>query len=554
MPKKLSSHTAAPSDSFDDIVAAVALFRPGPLDAGMVDDYVERKHGRAKVNYPHPLTEPILKPTYGVILYQEQVMQIAQTVGGYTLGSADILRKAMGKKDPQIMADQRAVFIEGAQKNGVEPHDAKSLFDSIEKFAGYGFNKSHSVAYALVAYQTAWLKAHHPAEFMAAVLSADLDHTDKIANLIEDCRAMRLKLLPPDINHSAYRFQVESGSIRYGLGAIKGMGEAVIEHILAVRERGGRFESLGQMLRSLELAKITRKQIETLIRAGAFESISANQSALIQALPDAWATAERHQSDAEAGQASLFGAASTTGSFDDSLPEVAPWTTLQRLNAEHKALGLYLTGHPMDDLRDELAGFVSCRLGDLCHRIKAPSASEFGGDDAPRKRRNFGTPMTLAGMVRASRRSRNGLFVAIDDGSAKLEVAVFERFLSDFSHLLNSGEVIVVSGKVDIDDFNGGFRMVAEQVISLDDARARFARCLHLHLAPAQQINEIEQDLAAALRPYRNGSVPVLIDYCNDKASTRLKLGPDWRIQPCAELMAAMQTLDSVERAELVYR
>ncbi|MGB0513801.1 MAG: DNA polymerase III subunit alpha, partial [Wenzhouxiangellaceae bacterium] len=231
-------------DSFDDIVAAVALFRPGPLDAGMVDDYVERKHGRAQVNYPHPLTEAILKPTYGVILYQEQVMQIAQVVAGFTLGAADLLRRAMGKKDRKLMAEQREIFVQGAGDQGLTRDQAEHLFNLIETFAGYGFNKSHSVAYALVAYQTAWLKAHYPAEFMAAVLSADMDKTDKIANLIEDCRAMDLEIRPPDVNASLWRFEVEDGAIRYGLGAIKGVGEGAIETILATRERLGTVESL----------------------------------------------------------------------------------------------------------------------------------------------------------------------------------------------------------------------------------------------------------------------------------------------------------------------
>ncbi|MEM1081215.1 MAG: DNA polymerase III subunit alpha, partial [Pseudomonadota bacterium] len=539
-------------DSFDDIVAAVALFRPGPLGAGMVDDYVQRKHGRAQVNYPHPLTEAILKPTYGVILYQEQVMQIAQAVAGYTLGAADILRKAMGKKIPELMAKQRAVFSEGAQQNGMSKSDAEKLFDLIETFAGYGFNKSHSVAYALVAYQTAWLKAHYPADFMAAVLSADLDHTDKIANLIEDCKAMKLDLLAPDVNQSGYRFEVEDGAIRYGLGAIKGMGEAVIEHILAVRERVGAFESLGQMLRSLALSKVTRKQIETLIRAGAMNSLSDNQSALIQALPDAWSTAERHQQDAEAGQGSLFGASSSAGSFDDRLPEVPRWNARQRLRSEYKSLGLYLTGHPMDDLNDEVAGFVSTRLGDLDQRFSGSKAKRAEGREG--RKRGGGLPMTLAGLVRAvRRRPGQGAFVAIDDGSGRVEVAVFDRTLSDCADLISSDEIIVVTGKVDIDDFNGGYRMVAEQVISLDQARARFARHLQLKLNPTQSMHEIEQDLAAALRPYRNGQVPVLVDYQNDRASARIRLGPSWNVQPCAELLVAMQSLKGVDSVQLVY-
>ncbi|MBS3747808.1 MAG: DNA polymerase III subunit alpha, partial [Wenzhouxiangellaceae bacterium] len=336
-------------DSFNDIVAAVALFRPGPIKAGMVDDYVERKHGRARVDYPHPLTESILEPTYGVMLYQEQIMQIAQVVAGYSLGQADVLRKAMGKKKRALMDEQRAIFIEGAASQGVAEAEAEHLFGLMETFADYGFNKSHSVAYALVAYQTAWLKAHYPAEFMAAVLSADMDKTDKIANLIEDCRAMELEVRPPDVNRSEWRFEVEDGVIRYGLGAIKGVGEGAIEALLDAREKVGSFPSLGAMLREIELAKMTRKTVEMLVRAGALDCLHANRAALLQALPDAWSAAERHQADTAAGQGSLFGAPAPSGSptpEDAPLPEVSAWTSRQRLRAERESLGLYLSGHP----------------------------------------------------------------------------------------------------------------------------------------------------------------------------------------------------------------
>jgi len=535
-------------DSFDDIVAAVALFRPGPLDAGMVDDYVERKHGRARVDYPHPLTEPILKPTYGVILYQEQVMQIAQVVGGYTLGAADLLRRAMGKKDRDLMAQQRAIFVEGAAGQGLRADEAEHLFGLIETFAGYGFNKSHSVAYALVAYHTAWLKAHYPAEFMAAVLSADLDKTDKIANLIEDCRAMQLEVRPPDVNHSQWRFEVEDGVIRYGLGAIKGVGEGAIEAILAARDRLGRFESLGAMLREVELARMTRKTMETLVRAGALDSIHANRSALLQALPDAWSSAERHQADSAAGQASLFGAPagdSSTTPQDDPLPEAADWTSRQRLRAERETLGLYLSGHPMDDLVDEVGGFTTCRLGDIGNRF---------GDAEPARGRRPGLPMTLAGLiVTMRRRPGKGAFVAIDDGSGRVEVAVFDRTLADCADLLVSDEIIVASGKVEIDDFNGGYRMVAEQVLGLDQARQRFARHVHIKLRPSCQPTDIDEQLAATLRPYRNGETPVIIDYVNGRAEATLRLGAGWRVKPCAELLAAMSGVEAIDQATLVY-
>ncbi|MGK7295864.1 MAG: DNA polymerase III subunit alpha [Candidatus Wenzhouxiangella sp. M2_3B_020] len=538
-------------DSFDDIVAAVALFRPGPLDAGMVDDYVERKHGRATVKYPHPMTEPILKPTYGVILYQEQVMQIAQVVAGYTLGSADLLRRAMGKKDREAMAKQREIFCAGAAENGVSADDAGHLFDLIETFAGYGFNKSHSVAYALVAYQTAWLKAHYPAEFMAAVLSADLDKTDKIANLIEDCRAMQLEVRPPDVNRSHWRFEVENGAIRYGLGAIKGVGEAAIEAILHARERLGGFESLHRLLRETDLSKMTRKTMETLVRAGALDSIATNRSALAQTLPDAWSAAERHQADTAAGQASLFGGAAVETECqheDEALPDVPQWTSRQRLRAERETLGLYLSGHPMDDLADEIAGFATCRLGEIGDRFG--DAGEGGG----RGRRHQGVPMTLAGLiVTMRRRPGKGAFAAIDDGTGRIEVAVFENRLADCADLLVTDEIIIVSGAVEPDDFNGGFRMRAEQVFGLDQARQSFARHLHITLQPIHEATDIDQLLAATLRPYRHGETPVIVDYRNGRARARLRLGQAWNVKPCSELMAAIAGVEAIDHARLVY-
>ena len=537
-------------DSFDDIVAAVALFRPGPLDAGMVDDYVERKHGRAQVNYPHPLTETVLKPTYGVILYQEQVMQIAQQVAGFTLGAADLLRRAMGKKDRELMAKQRAIFVDGAAEHGLSADQAGHLFDLIETFAGYGFNKSHSVAYALVAYQTAWLKAHYPAEFMAAVLSADMDKTDKISNLIEDCRAMQLEIRLPDINTSHWRFEVEDGAIRYGLGAIKGVGEGAIEGVLEVRQRLGRFDSLHQLLREIDLTRLTRKTIETLIRAGAMDSLHANRSALIQVLPDAWAEAEAHHADRASGQASLFGAPvpdPAAGPTEARYPDVPQWTSRQRLRAERESLGLYLSGHPMDDLADEISGFVSCRIGDAADRI--------GANEGNRGRRRGGVPMTLAGMIVAiRRRPGKGAFVAIDDGSGRLEVAVFDRMQSECADVLTADEVIVASGKVEADDFNGGYRMVAEQVLGLDQARARFASHLHLVLRCDCTAETVARSLNATLRPYRDGSLTVVIDYRNDQASATLRLGPAWQVKACSELLAALSDCECVESARLAYR
>ena len=536
-------------DSFDDIVAAVALYRPGPLDAGMVDEYINRKHGKAPVKYPHPLSEPILKPTYGVILYQEQVMQIAQDLAGYSLGGADLLRRAMGKKKPEEMERQREIFVTGAATNDIDQEQADAIFNLMETFARYGFNKSHSVAYALVAYHTAWLKAHYPAEFMAAVLSADLDKTDKIANLIEDCRAMGLAILPPDLNRSDYHFKVENGAIRFGLGAIKGVGQAAIENLVAIRQRLGGFQTLSDLCREIDLARLNRRALESLIRAGAGDCIETNRAALMQALPDILSEAEQFQTDREAGQASLFGADSTPAARPERAraraAQVRPWTNLQRLKAERETLGLYLSGHPMDDLREEIAAFTSTRIEKLGNALPDQAGAGRG-----RKR---GVEMTLAGMIVALRkRPGKGAFVALDDGTGRLEVAVFDRLFSQSAEHLSADAILVVRGRVESDDFRGGFRMVAEEIMGIDEARARFARGLEIDIESSQS-KTLDQDLAAALQPYRSGQTPVMLRYRNARAQALIRLGEDWQVVPSAELLAAVDGLEGIRSARLRY-
>lgn len=541
-------------DSFNDIVAAVALYRPGPLDAGMVDEYINRKHGKAPVKYPHPLAEPILGDTYGVILYQEQVMQIAQELAGYSLGSADLLRRAMGKKNVDEMQRQRQIFVDGAATNGIEARQAEPIFDLMETFARYGFNKSHSVAYALVAYHTAWLKAHYPAEFMAAVLSADLDKTDKIANLIEDCKAMGLEILPPNINRSIYRFKVDQGAIRYGLGAVKGVGAGAVENLVNVRERLGQFDSLAQFCREVDLSKVNRRTLETLIRSGACDVIDENRAALMNALPDILSRAEQFQADRAAGQASLFGMPSDAGNpaspsavADPEMQKVRPWTGRQRLRAEREALGLYLSGHPLDEMREELTGFVTTTLDQIGNRLSGGEAQENNG-----RGRRRGVEMTLAGLVTAVRkRPGKGAFIALDDGTARLEVAVFENLFHQVSNRLTNDEIIVVRGKVEIDNFRGGFRMVADEVLDVDEARSRFAQRLEIELEDAGA--EFDGDLAAALHPYRPGQTPIIVRYKNECAHALLKLGENWQVAPSTDLLAAIDGLKGIRSVRLRY-
>ncbi|HSN22958.1 MAG TPA: DNA polymerase III subunit alpha, partial [Methylomicrobium sp.] len=362
-------------DCFDDIIALVALFRPGPLESGMVDDYINVKHG-AKAEYAHPLLEPILKPTNGVILYQEQVMQIARGLAHYTLGGADMLRRAMGKKKPEEMAKEREKFTSGAIANQIDESIATYVFDLMEKFAGYGFNKSHSAAYALVAYQTAWLKAHYPAAFMAAVLSSDMDNTDKVVILIEECRQMKLVILPPTINVSTYRFTVnDDNHIVYGLGAIKGVGQAAIEDMLIERNDNGRFSGLYDLCKRVDLRKFNRRVLEALIRAGAFDEFDVNRASHMAELSTALKVAEQHGKMAQTGQNDLFSFPSSSSEAVNSDADVVdkdaystavePWSDNERLAAEKLTLGLFLTGHPIDQYEPELKHFTHGKIASL---------------------------------------------------------------------------------------------------------------------------------------------------------------------------------------------
>ena len=442
-------------DSFEDIIALVALFRPGPLQSGMVDDFIERKHGRSKIVYPHPALEPILKPTYGVILYQEQVMQIAQVLAGYTLGSADILRKAMGKKKPEEMEKQRAVFIDGAVANNVETATATYIFDLMEKFAGYGFNKSHSAAYALVSYQTAWLKAHHPTEFMAAVLSADMDNTDKIVSLIDECRKMKLNILPPDVNRSSYRFTpAKTGEIFYGLGAIKGVGQGAVAAIIDSRGASP-FTSLDEFCERVDSARKSRKLLEALINAGAMDCFSENRAALMSHLTYALQAAEQQHANKSAGIVDMF-AQITPQVTVKTLPECDPWDEKKRLMQEKEALGLFLTGHPLLIVQSEIRQIAPTSLSQWLALLNS-------GESPVMRYRQKAQPTTVCGLV-ADIRIKNGAygreaFVTLDDCSGRVDVRVSPTLLAEIESLVTKDLVWVVEGGIAYDDFNNGVKL-----------------------------------------------------------------------------------------------
>ena len=559
-------------DCFEDIVALVALFRPGPLQSGMVDDFIDRKHGRARIEYPHPTLATILQPTYGVILYQEQVMQIAQVLAGYSLGGADLLRRAMGKKDAEKMAKERAGFVKGAMERAVEPETASYIFDLIDKFAGYGFNKSHSAAYALVSYQTAWLKAHYPAAFMAAVLSSDMDKTDKVVVFIEECRCMSLKLAPPAINASEYRFTVgTTGEILYGLGAIKGAGEGAIEALLGERERGGPYRDLFDLCQRVDLRKLNRRVLEALIRSGAFDELGANRATLMAQLPEALQLAEQHSRNDAAGQNDMFGLVTEeTPAWPRSVAEMSDqpvgqpggaatrpegrrtgsvqteWDEEERLRGEKETLGVYLTGHPMSRLESELAELGATRLRDL---------SEKGGNS----RRGNDRPLTVAGLV-VSLRTRNAnrggriAFVTLDDGGGRMEVRIFPEVYERHRPLIVEDAVLLVQGALGWDEFNQATRLNVERVLDLDGARAEQARRLLLRLDAEQCAAGVLRELVGVLAEHRaDGRCAVWVEYLGSSARVELAFGSDWRVKPCEALLKRLRGLVGADRVQLRY-
>ncbi|MDH3832348.1 MAG: DNA polymerase III subunit alpha, partial [Gammaproteobacteria bacterium] len=536
-------------DTFEDIVALVALFRPGPLQSGMVDDFIARKHG-AEIKYPHPDLEPILKPTYGIILYQEQVMQIAQVLAGYTLGGADMLRRAMGKKKPEEMAKQRSIFLEGALQRDVDEKVAAGIFDLMEKFAGYGFNKSHSAAYALVSYQTAWLKAHYPAAFMAAVLSADMDNTDKIVNLIAECSDMKLKVVPPDVNQSQYHFTAtEADTIVYGLGAIKGVGQAAIEGMIAERNEGGAFADLFDLCRRVDTRKVNRRVFDAMIRGGALDPMGDTRASQLANLDKALKMAEQHSRNLDTGQNDLFGDATSATPLPVEKQVLPEWEEEQRLQGEMDALGLYLTGHPITRYEYELANITSGKLAELAAMCTtAPPASQNKNKERKGRPGADERPVTIAGLVmsmRVIKTQRGGkiAFLTLDDRSARLDVRVFPDVYEKYQAMLGKNKVLVVQGGIGLDDFTGGYQVTAQSIYDINQARGLFARRVVVGVESSQAGNGFVGHLAEILQPFREGHCPVCIDYSGGDARARVALGEEWTVHPTDELLHRLRDL-----------
>lgn len=526
-------------DCFEEIIALVALFRPGPLQSGMVDDFINRKHGREDVIYPHPLLKPVLKPTYGVILYQEQVMQIAQELAGYTLGGADILRRAMGKKKPAEMAKQRAIFVDGAEARGVRRELSSNIFDLIEKFAGYGFNKSHSAAYALIAYQTAWLKAHYPAEFMAAVLSSDMDNTDKVVNFINECEQMKLSVISPHINRSQYKFVVEGDDIVFGLGAIKGAGEAAIEIILAERKEQGPFKDLFEFCRRMDLRKVNRRVIEALIKSGAMDGMGPDRGVMLASIDDALKAADQHAQNQAGGQIDLFGGMDFAE--DHLSPQFVrsdPLDENDLLAFEKETLGYYVSGHPISQYEDELEHFITCKIVDLRPKQKET--------------------VIVAGLVMAirtmnTRRGDRMAFVNINDRSAGIEVAIFSDVYEQYRSLIQKGQLLIVEGEASVDDYTGGYKISANKIFSIEHAREIFAKNILICLNHENSNTNKTIQIKEILKQNNMGNCPVCIEYQQRNAKTLIPLGAEWRVKPTDQLIQSLQKIVSPESIRVVY-
>lgn len=496
-------------DTFEDIIALVALYRPGPLQSGMVDDFVDRKRGRAPIEYPHPDLEPVLKSTYGIILYQEQVMQIAQILAGYTLGGADLLRRAMGKKKPEEMAKQRVIFLAGALEKGIDQDKASHIFDLMEKFAGYGFNKSHAAGYALITYQTAWLKTHFPAHFMAAVLSSDMNHIDKVTLSLEETQRMGLTVLPPDIQVSEARFVPQNEkSIRYGLGAIKGLGGAAIAQILEARACEP-FKDLWDFCRRVDGQKVTKRALEALIKCGALDSFDNNRANLMGNIEIAVQAAEQIKASQQQGQTDLFmeDFSASVPQYTDGKSNLPSWSEEQRLFAEKETLGHYLSGHPITVHRATLASLgvtpLKALKPDRQHRYRLAGFLM-----------NFRTMQTRRG-------SRIGI-ATLDDQSARQDIILFNELFQAHRQELEVDKMLLFEAQVSEDAFSGGLKVTAQRIFRLPQAQAIWLKSITLQI-PMNKASIVTE----LLRPYVNttvGQTDLWIDYEHPQATVRLKI------------------------------
>jgi len=534
---------------FEDIIAACALYRPGPLGCGMVEDFIERKHGRQKVVYDLPQLEPILKDTYGVIVYQEQVMQISRTLAGYSLGRADLLRRAMGKKDASVMAKEKVPFLDGAKEQGIDSKKAEAIFDQMAKFAEYGFNKSHSAAYALIAYQTAWLKAHYPVEFMAALLSCDMDSTDKVIKNISDCREQGIEVLPPDINASGHSFSVVEKSMRFGLGAVKGVGAGAVEAILEARKDGA-FRDIFDLCERVDLRRCNKKAFEALLKCGAFDCTGAFRSALMAGLEQAMSYGQKMQEEKGSAQVSLFGTeeiVKSNGRSGMQLPKISEWGDKEKLGYEKEALGFLITGHPLDRYIDDMK-----KLG--CSEIDS-LADQHDGSEV----RICGIVSSLKEIITKKGQGERMGFVTIEDLSGAVEVTVFSDIYSEAVSILKSDDPLIIIGKLEAtekgakvlvhgakeagSEWQKKNRGPAGSIKLLTDARSQSAKkvlfTLQTDTTPTEHLEQLRKIITR-----HSGSTPTFLLFkLPHRGKATVQLPQDLYVAPNDELILEVEQL-----------
>ena len=525
----------------EDLIALNALYRPGPMD--LIPSFVARKHGREKVEYPHPLVEGMLSETYGIMVYQEQVMQTAQILGGYSLGGADLLRRAMGKKKAEEMAEHREIFRKGAAGNNIPAHKADEIFDLMERFAGYGFNKSHAAAYSLLAYHTAWVKVHYTAEFFCANMTVEMDDTDKLKVLYEDAIKMGMAFEAPNINRGTYRFEpISDKTIRYGLGAIKGSGEQAIEAIVAARESGGAFTSVYDFARRVDRSRLNKRTVEALIKAGALDCLDLNRASLLASVDRAFDFASASQ--ANVNQGGLFDMGDDTHGSSHQEPDLVnamPWGVKERLTQEKTALGFYLSGHLFDEVDREVRSFVKTRIDDLMDSRDA---------------------QLLTGIVSDMRvingqRGRLAIF-KLDDKSATIEATADEATMNTYRNILREDELVVVMGKVQNDRFSGGLRLSINQVWDLNQARCRFGKYLRVAVnGTVPDIARIVREHPARVEASEQGNLVrglgVRLQVLREGANAEIELGDNVKFFPTDAALASWMAQAHQGQSQIIY-
>ena len=519
-------------ERFEDLVALNALYRPGPLGGGLVDDFIKRRHGKIKVEYPHPLLEEILRETYGVVVYQEQVMQIASVMGGYSLGEADILRRAMGKKKKEVMEAEEKRFVERATEKGIKAHEAKKVFELMAYFAGYGFNKSHSAAYALVAYHTAWLKAHFPVHFMAALLTTEKGNTDKMVQYVSACREMQIEVKPPGVNTSGLDFTVEGDSIRFGLSAIKNVGEGAIKALLQAREGHGPFDTLHSLCAEIDSRLVNKRVLEAFVQSGALDSFGAKRSQLDAAIDAALEHGQRQRMDREAGQGNLFGGVESTETPAPKLMDLPEWDEMTRLNHEKATLGFYVSGHPLESYTETLKTYATHTVADL-HETES------------------GTQVAVAGMISNLRRrkSKKGAWwasLSFEDTAGQIEVLVFPKAYESCQNMLEDDRATLITGKYDVNEERR--RIMADTVCPLDELRERSADAVQLRLDAGDLDDDLLDRLREALE-HHVGDTKLFLEVAHPGVFRLVALAESrYRVHPSAALTKELESVLGPDR------